>query len=385
MVRQAVLIILCTAYLACKNNESSLPLAKDINAEAREDSLEFVAAKLSQDKIKFVVKPSVETSSVSAQTMDDAADDPAFWYNSENPEQSVIYGTNKKGGLCAYNLSGKELKYYPLGKVNNVDVIQNIKSSDQSVDLLTCTNRSSQTTMLFLIEEGVLIPLKNNEIKSDSLVLDDIYGVCFGESQNASLPYLFVNAKNGKLQQFSIAVKDSSFLVNELRTVQFKSQTEGMVADNEDQVLYVGVEDGGIYKLNMNLEVPDTLELLKASTMESNPSIRFDLEGITLLKKGNKKLLIASSQGNFSYAVFDLNQEEKYLGSFKIASANHIDGVEETDGIDILMKPLGDQFPEGIFVAQDGFNYDNDSLVPQNFKIIDNREILSLPFIKDLQ
>ncbi|EPN51188.1 phytase domain-containing protein, partial [Pseudomonas syringae pv. actinidiae ICMP 18807] len=52
----------------------------------------------------------------------DAADDPAIWVNPQNPAQSRVLGTNKKQGLLAYDLSGKQLQELPVGRLNNVDI-----------------------------------------------------------------------------------------------------------------------------------------------------------------------------------------------------------------------------------------------------------------------
>ncbi|GAB4496582.1 MAG: hypothetical protein OHK0019_28600 [Saprospiraceae bacterium] len=47
-----------------------------------------------------------------------------------------------------------------------------------------------------------------------------------------------------------------------------------------------------------------------------------------------------------------------------------MDGVEETDGIDAVGTPLGTKYPKGLFVAQDGFDYNGGQLQRQNFKLI---------------
>jgi 3-phytase len=101
-----------------------------------------------------------------------------------------------------------------------------------------------------------------------------------------------------------------------------------------------------------------------------NPKIEYDLEGLTIYygEKG-KGYLIASVQGNSTYAIFDRGGNNKYLGSFSI-DAGAIDGVEETDGLDVCSLPLGANYPHGILVVQDGLNYDDMSLSAQNFKIV---------------
>jgi len=102
-----------------------------------------------------------------------------------------------------------------------------------------------------------------------------------------------------------------------------------------------------------------------------------DVEGITLAREpGGKGYLVASIQGNFSYAVFDRAGDNTYRGSFKITTGTACDGVEETDGLEVVTEDFGPEFPNGLLVAQDGFNFAGDSLVPQNFKLVDWGSVL---------
>jgi 3-phytase len=74
---------------------------------------------------------------------------------------------------------------------------------------------------------------------------------------------------------------------------------------------------------------------------------------------------------------FSRSIPNQYLGSFEIVDSLSIDGAQETDGIDVVNANLGEDFPEGLFVVQDGFNYDGDSLMTQNFKYISWKEIVT--------
>jgi 3-phytase len=85
---------------------------------------------------------------------------------------------------------------------------------------------------------------------------------------------------------------------------------------------------------------------------------------------------VVSVQGNFSYAVFNRAGDNEYLGSFKIEDGDVIDGVEETDGLEVIPDSLSPQFPGGLLVVQDGFNYQADTLIPQNFKLVDWRQVI---------
>ena len=52
----------------------------------------------------------------------DAADDPAFWFAPNDSSRSMIVGTDKKGALETYDLTGKRLQRIPDVFPNNVDV-----------------------------------------------------------------------------------------------------------------------------------------------------------------------------------------------------------------------------------------------------------------------
>jgi len=82
---------------------------------------------------------------------------------------------------------------------------------------------------------------------------------------------------------------------------------------------------------------------------------------------------VASSQGNYSFAVFQRQGDNKYLGSFRIVDGE-IDGAEETDGIEITSTPLPG-YPKGILVVHDGYNRDGRKLKSQNFKLVDWKEV----------
>jgi 3-phytase len=53
-----------------------------------------------------------------------------------------------------------------------------------------------------------------------------------------------------------------------------------------------------------------------------------------------------------------------------VVDGETIDGTSETDGIDVTNLAMGDAFPNGFFIAQDGENYTNGKLGTQNFKLV---------------
>jgi len=65
------------------------------------------------------------------------------------------------------------------------------------------------------------------------------------------------------------------------------------------------------------------------------------------------------------------------VGYFSIVAneALGIDGVSETDGLDVTSAPLGPQFPQGLLVVQDGRNIGPTE--PQNFKYVSWADVLA--------
>ncbi|PPK87732.1 3-phytase [Neolewinella xylanilytica] len=360
--------------------------------EAREDSLALVAAYAGRDLIEHSVTASVETASARADVMDDAADDPAIWVHPTDPGRSLVFGSNKTSGLAAYNLAGREVAYYAIGNVNNVDILTGVPLGQERITLLGASNRTNQAIDLYRVDEqtGALTPVADGILRMDSTKIDDVYGFCLGRSGGDV--YAIVNGKNGLLQQFRVVERGPKLGLELVREVQFPSQTEGMVADDELGWLYVGEEAAGIWKLPLqagylgagaqeradpNNDDPTRARLL-AARVDDPTDLVADVEGLTLYEATDGRgYLVASMQGNFSYALFDRDGDNDYLGSFKIVDGA-VDGVEETDGLEVMATPLPG-FPGGLLVVQDGFNYAGDTLHPQNFKYVDFGKVPKLP------
>ena len=360
--------------LACKpqtTDQQTTESPEDL--EAREDSLELVAAYNSQAKIEYAVEPALETHAVAASAEEDAADDPAFWLHPSQVEKSIVYGSNKQGGIVAYNLKGEELAYYPVGKINNIDVLNGFSTPEGTIDIIGGSNRSDQSIDLFKInpETGALEDISANAFQVDTTELDDVYGFCFYKNSKTGDAYAIVNAKNGRVRQFQMNLREDGKIDLEFaRDIVIASQVEGMVADDERGILYIGEEGRGIWKLPADPNSKKKQQLIPMSG-EDNPEIVYDVEGLSLYLQDTSGYLIASSQGNFSYAIFERNGDNKYLGSFKISAKGDIDGVEETDGIQAVNVKIDSIFPNGLFIVQDGFNFNGEEMVAQNFKLVD--------------
>lgn len=384
--RRIAFYFLCLTAIAC-NYAPDPPPVDAATTEAHNDSLALAAAYEGRTLIERSVKPTLETAAAHANAGDDAADDPAIWVHPSDPSKSLIFGTNKSGGLAAYNLAGKEVAYYDLGKVNNVDILADVPIAGSKITILGCSNRTKQSVDLFSVnpDDGSLTGIAAVPLLVDPKTIDDVYGFCLGRNIDDGTVYAVLNGKNGHLEQYALVAEGKRFNWKLVRQMDFDSQTEGMVADSELGWLYVGEEAVGVWKLPLvpregERAGPRVQRLLKGGSVKTNPHLVADIEGIALARYADGRgYLVVSSQGNFTYALFERAGDNEYLGSFKITDAPAVDGAEETDGLDVVTDSLSPAFPHGLLVVQDGFNYARGNIVPQNFKYVD-WEVVVRPF-----
>ncbi len=331
------------------------------------------------EHIKNTVVAVAETDPVPRHKNEDSADDPAIWVDADNPAQSFVIGTDKKGGLATYDLNGKQLNYYSCGKMNNCDLRYGFVLAKDTIDILASSNRSSHSIALYKVEKGgVLQPVHARTITSE--MTDDVYGLCMYLSPVSGKYFVFLNSKIGEVEQWELFENNAKVDAKLVRSFKLSTQTEGMVADDHTAIVYIGEECAGIHKINAEPDSASQGEMI-AQSSEENKNIKFDIEGLALYATDSiSGYLIASSQGNYSYAVYERQGNNKYLGSFRIVDGT-VDGAEETDGIDVVNVSLGEKFPKGMLVVQDGYNYQGEKLISQNFKYISWKAVEEL-FVK---
>ena len=67
----------------------------------------------------FSISATLETPQV---PINGNADDPAIWLNQEDPNLSIVFGTDKYNGIYSYNLKGEIIGFSKSGRMNNVDL-----------------------------------------------------------------------------------------------------------------------------------------------------------------------------------------------------------------------------------------------------------------------
>jgi len=297
----------------------------------------------------------------------DTADDPAIWVHPEDPALSLVIGTQKKRGINLYDMSGALLQSLADGRMNNVDLRYGFKLGDSTVDVVTASNRSTDSISIYIIDPDSrsLIEVADGVIPTGMM---DPYGLCMYRSQSGNY-YVFVNDTDGIVRQWQLIDKGNGKIgATKLREFRLDSQTEGCVADDENGDLYIGEEDFGIWKYSAE---PDGGDQRRLVDQVDAGNISADVEGMALYYgPDGAGYLLVSIQGLDNFAVYDRAGDNRFIGLFHVVADEEtgVDGVSETDGLDVTSANLGPAFPNGAFVAQDGRNITPDER--QNFKIV---------------
>ncbi|MFN8176324.1 MAG: phytase [bacterium] len=294
-----------------------------------------------------IVTATVETDPVPDRG--DAADDMCIWIDARDPSRSTIIGTNKRGGLAVYDLAGRQIQYLK-GETNNVDVRYGFPLGGRSVDIVAATTHHGRTIEVFAVDRETRTLAHAGEIVAGI----DLYGTCMYHDQESARYYVFVTSKDGAFEQWELEALDGGKVGGKrVRALSFGGQAEGCVADDALGVVYVSEESKGIWRVPGS---PGSSEKPTLVDRAGDGHLVPDVEGLALYCNADGTgFLIASSQGNDTFAVYRREGRNDYVTSFAIG-AGTIDGAEETDGIDVSGVNLGPSFERGLFVAQNGRN-----------------------------
>lgn len=305
----------------------------------------------------------------------DAADDPAIWRNPADPAASLILGTDKKAGLYVYGLDGKVRDFSPAGALNNTDLRQ-ISMRDGTSRILVGasdrTDRAEPRIALFTLDgaTGKLTVLGAETFLPAGHAPAEGYGFCMGAPLAAGeLARAYVVLKDGTVAESRLVEKAGKVAAEHLRDVKFATQSEGCVVDDVTKTLYVAEEDVAIWKVPLS---PATLTASSYARVGEADGLVDDIEGLAIARNADGRAwLVASSQGDNAYALFDL-ATDKLAGRFRV-NGGSLGGTSDTDGIEVILGDFGPQYPDGLFIAQDGDNAPR----AQNFKLLSWRSIRS--------
>lgn len=298
----------------------------------------------------------------------DAADDPAIWVNRADPEKSAVIATDKKRGLVVYDLDGQILQRLDDGRMNNVDVREGFRFQGRDAVIVTASDRTNKSLAIYELDPAT----RQLRAVHDGVIATGLspYGLCMYKSAKTGDVYVFINDEDGLHRQWRLKAQGDKVRAIHVRDIPVETQAEGCVADDETGALYIAEEDVGLWRYSA--EPKAGLARRQVDRMkEAGGNLTADAEGVSIWAgEGGKGYLVLSNQGADNYAVYKREAPNEFVGFFSIVAneAAGIDGVSETDGLDVVSAPLGARYPQGLLVTQDGRNIT--PFARQNFKFV---------------
>ncbi len=309
----------------------------------------------------------------------DAADDPAIWVSPVDPSQSLVIGNDKLGALETYDLAGNRVQRLttPSGFWGNVDVRQDVAVGGRTLDVIADAQGGGlrlftidpQTRRLSSVTDGEgRIPVWGE-------------GLCLYQSPTSL--YAFVITRAGVVRQVQVRDTDADGLLEGrvVRSFDVGSEAEGCVADDATGALYVSQEDVALWRYSAD---PDAGAGRTAvdRVVGSGGRLAPDIEGVTLVDLADGGgYLIASAQGTDDassyFAVYE-RSDNSFVDAFRVVDGARADDCDHTDGITALAADLGPDYPQGLFVCQDGSNDAPGSSGNQDFTYVSLDAVVDL-------
>ncbi len=246
------------------------------------------------------------------------ADDPAIWRNAASPNDSIVVGTLKNGGLTVFNLLGSELQRIPApaapapgaepGRFNNVDVLQGVAVGDRTVDIAVTTDRGRDRLRIYAIDpRGAQAGAQAlTDITSDAAprlfspteeAVDEQrtgYGMALWADPDGGAPLVVVSQRHEtRLGLFRLGVDATGKVTyHPVSTVDLpakfeigggtwapcedpgeRPQVEGMVVDRTDNVLYAAQEDIGVWRIPLTTQGFGDQALVERTRQYGQPAV----------------------------------------------------------------------------------------------------------------
>jgi 3-phytase len=338
---------------------------------AAQDGIEIPVEQLMAKALPAkAVQARAETTPVGSA--DDAADDPAIWRHPIDPVKSLVVGTDKKAGIHVFDMTGKAVSFTPSPRLNNVDLRANVAVNGRSSVLVVASDRRDEANAaaaLFTLDTTArtLVPLANLPVGPG-----EAYGMCLWQRKSDGQVYAFLVLKDGRIDQVELNLAGPTPKGKVVRSMKLGTQSEGCVVDDRTGLLYVAEEDVGLWRFDAR---PNGSKKPKRLGRADGKRLVADAEGLAIAPSGNSGgYLIASSQGDYAYTLYRL-KDGRYLGRFRITDGK-VDGVQETDGLELALGDFGPDYPTGLLVVQDGDNNPE----TQNFKYLSWADVLKTLF-----
>lgn len=300
------------------------------------------------------------------------------------------------------------------GRFNNVDILQGARIGGRTLDIAVVSDRGRDRLRIYSIDRRgapagsrVLTEVTTSApalvFSVDEAAVEDqrtAYGLALRTDPMGGAPWVVVSQRHEtRLGLFRLGA-DPAWRIEYQPAAQIelpatfqvagqpwtpcaepgeRPQVEGMVVDQISDVLYAAQEDVGIWRIPLTRtgfgqpalvervieygqpavfdEVSEECVPTGPPSSEAGERLSADAEGLTIAYGDHTRTLLASSQGDSTFAAYRIGGSGlRHVGGFRVVDSAATDSVEHSDGAAVTTAPLGTRFPSGLLVVHDGEN-----------------------------
>jgi 3-phytase len=297
-------------------------------------------------------------------------DDPSIWVHPTDPSRSLIIGTNKikapNGALVVFGLDGAVRQTVSgLDRPNNVDVEYRLPLGKQRVDIAVATERLQTQLRVFRVQpdgSGIVDVTSNGNTRvfaNRSGEEASPMGVSMYRRPRDGAIFAIVAPKAGPREGYlgQYRLEDDgqgrvkATFVRYFGTFSGTGEIEAVAVDDELGYVYYADEGNGIHKYYADPEHPQAATELAHF---GKTGFQADREGIAIYQgKGGKGYIVCTDQiaRNSEYHVYrregEPGQPHNHDNTLWIVRG----GADSTDGLEIVSRPLGPAYPDGLMIA----------------------------------
>lgn len=285
------------------------------------------------------------------------SDDPAIWVHPEDPEKSLIIGTDKDtdGGIYAFDLKGKIVKKVKdIKRPNNIDIAYGFDWNGRKIDIAVATERKTNKLRVFSLPDLTAIDGGGIEVFAGEAERAPM-GIALYTRPGDHAIFAIVGRKSGPsegyLWQYKLNTSPGETvqgqLVRKFGKYSGKKEIEAIAVDNELGFVYYSDEQEGLRKYLADPAAKDNSEL----SLFGQSGFSDDHEGIAIYKSSDTTgYLIVSNQGSQTIMVYPREGVNGKSNDYPLLAEIPTSALE-TDGLDATAAPLGKTFPKGLLVA----------------------------------
>ncbi|NTX59626.1 phytase [Myxococcus sp. CA051A] len=270
---------------------------------------------------------------------------------------------NQNSGLSTFGLDGQQLEQEQDGPTVSVAVRDGFRLGPSTRSLAVTAN--TVVGLSAYVVDGFQTTNRVQRIGVGPFVANSttFNTVALYRSPGTGRFFVFAGTADGSLQQFELSGEDGGLSSTLVRpAIDVGGPITGLVADEELGFVYVVQAGEAIWRYNAEPN-GGTSRVLVASLSATGSNLSSTVNRLALYRAANAEgYLLAADTGAGTFAVLD-RRTYAFLGSFRVTAGDGgLDAVEAPRALAVSALPMGLEFPQGLFVAQDSNNGGTDNL-----------------------